>query len=302
MIDSTDLIEKARAAGAEILRDRPFEALRARPDFGSVMREVTTLWGSHQEEPRERGGRALADVAQFAGAMWIAYLEATPGGLTLQRLDQAMTEVSLGGVGRARAVLTYLSYIRYIEALPRDGDGRYRRYRATPIARRVFKERFRAEFEARRALDPAPPALADRLDEGELFEAFVVAASEAALVLMKGSAEWPNPINVFADRSRGMVVLCHLLAAGEPGDSYPPRGPLAYTVSDLAKRSGSSRMQVNHLLRMARAQDLLVKRADGRETLSAAAILGSELMVASTSLVIIAAARLVLEHAANRAG
>lgn len=297
MIDNADLIEKARALGAETARGRPFEAERSHPGFKALAREVTTLWGATSDHLHERGERTLDDVARFAGALWIAYLEATPGGLTLQRLDQTMKAAAVGGVGRARAVLTYLSYIRYIERAPSEGDGRFRRYRATPTARRVFRERYRAELLARRAVDPAIQDVVDRIDDPAVFDALVIAATEAGLVTIAEQAETPNPTHLFADRDRGSIVLYQLLDCGGPGDDYPPRGPLAFSIYDLAKRSGASRMQVSHLLRMAREAGLLVPADDGGEALSEALVHGVEMLVASSTRILVGASKLALEHA-----
>lgn len=287
------LSDRAVALAHAIEAAYPFEAQRNAAGFPDLARWVTDVWAA--AGPGEDSARTLRDISRFSAAMLISHLEATPGGLSLARLRAVVERPGLGGVGHGRAVMTYLRYAGYIEPLPKSGDGRVQLYRVTDRIRAKLRIRMRRELEARTGVDPAIPALLARIDDEAAFDALLVAMSETALAIFRDSVQRTNPVDLFSHRQNGMLLLCELAKQGGEGDVFPPRGPLDYKVADLARRTGSSRMQVDHLLRKARNEGFLITDADGRLRFSEALADGLERVVASTTLLIVGAARMVLD-------
>lgn len=288
MVASDDAVALVRAMEAAF----PFEAQRKAPGFEDLARRVAGVW-SAAGSPAE-AARPLRDMGRFTAAMLITHLEATPGGLSLARLRALVERPGLGGIGHGRAVLTYLRYLGYLEPLSRTGDGRVQLYRVTDTIRTVLRARLRRELEARADVDPVVPQLLARLDEEGLFTTFVVAASEATQIMLRESTPRDNPCHVIGQRQNGLIVLCELAARGGAGDVFPPRGPLDYAIADVARRSGASRMQVSHLLRKAREDGHLIVGPDGRDRFSPELADGLERTIASSTLLLVGAARIAL--------
>ena len=102
-----------------------------------------------------------------------------------------------------------------------------------------------------------------------------------------------NELDLFSDRYAGLIILCEMLQRGAPGDVFPPRGPLDFTVAGLAARCETSRMQVTSLLRKARAAGYLIATEDGRERLSEGLLQNMEGLIAGTTDMVIGCARIV---------
>lgn len=204
-----------------------------------------------------------------------------------------MTTVS--GPGRATALLTYLRFVGYIEAMPEAGDGRTRRFRTTDKMRTAFRERIRHELEVRADLDPAIPALLDRFRiDPHAFIDFFVVLSEVSFANMLLAAPRRNELDLFSERYAGLIILCEMLQQGAPDDTFPPRGPLDFTVANLARRCVTSRMQVTGLLASARKAGFLIPTGDGRERLSESLLVNMEGLIAGTTDMVIGCARIVM--------
>lgn len=262
------------------------------PGFSELARQIVEIWGPQPGLGGELS-RLLRDLGRFAAGSWMIYLEATPGGLTLARLSDLLKTTTISGPGRARALMTYLRFIGYIEPSPvGGGDGRQRLHRTTPVMRGAFHERLRRELEVRAALDPAIPALLSRFDDEAAFNGFFVVLSEVSLAIMALAAPRYNELDLFSERYAGMVVLCELLKGADPGDVFPPRGPLTFTVADVARRCETSRMQVLGMLKRARDKGFLLPTEDGREGFSEALLLNLEGLIAGTTDMLIGCARI----------
>lgn len=291
--ETTILSERSVALAAEIEAAFPFETQRRTAGFETLARRVTQVWSS--VDPTKKREQTLREISRFSAAMLISHLEATPGGLSLARLRAMVERPGLGGVGHGRAVLTFLRYVGYVEPLPRASDGRVQLYRVTETVRAFLRMRMRRELEARTLVDPVVPRLLERFDDEDLVSAFLVVLSETGIAILRQGTPRDNPADLFSQRQNGMILLCELAEQGGPGDVFPPRGPLDYTVADLARRSGASRMQVGHLLRKARAAGALIVDPDGRDRFSPALADGLERAVASSTLMIVGAARIALD-------
>lgn len=264
------------------------------PGFAGLARAIVSVWGPHEGLSGEVS-RLLRDLGRFAAGNWAIYLEATPGGLTAARMSEALKMTTVSGPGRATALLAYLSFVGYIERAPDADDGRARRFRTTDKMRIAFRERIRRELEVRAGLDPAIPALLERFRaDARAFDDFFIVLSEVSLANMLFAAPRRNELDLFSERYAGLIILCEMLQQGAPDDVFPPRGPLDFTVANLARRCGTSRMQVTGLLSRARKAGFLIPTDDGRERLSESLLINMEGLIAGTTDMVIGCARIVM--------
>lgn len=286
----------AKALVHEALRpEGPHTRRREMPGFQDLARHIVEVWGPHPGLVGEIS-RLLRDMGRFAAGNWAIYLEATPGGLTVARMSESLKLTSVSGPGRARALLAYLRFIGYVEPAPPERDGRERRFRTTVKMRTGFHDRIRRELEVRAHLDPAIPALLARFDsDPKMFDRFFVVLSEVSLANMAIGGARENELDLFSDRYAGLIILCEMLQRGDPGDVFPPRGPLSFTVTGLAARCETSRMQVTSLLKKARAAGYLIPTDDGRERFSEALLQNMEGLIAGTTDMVIGCARILID-------
>lgn len=280
----------ARALAEALVRGDARLRRRQMPGFDQLARRVVPLWAV---QPGANGEitRLLRDLGRFAAGTWAFHLEASAGGLTVARLGQALRGAGISGAGRARTLLTYLRFIGYVEPAPDQGDGRDRRYRTTAKMRHAYRDRMRRELEARADLDPAIPAVLARFDA--VCMDFLALLGEASLLEAGAPGPRPEEIDLFSERYAGFPVLCELVLGGDPDDVFPPRGGLTFNVAELARRCGTSWMQVATLLRKARAAGALLPAGDGRERLAEAVRDRLLDMVADTTNMIIGCARIL---------
>jgi hypothetical protein len=69
-------------------------------------------------------------------------------------------------------------------------------------------------------------------------------------------------ISHFAERNAGLIILWDILVSAQEGDSYPPRGQLKMSVTELSQKYGVSRSHVFRLLRDAEKLEFIARNAD----------------------------------------
>ncbi len=285
----------ARTLADALVRESPHMRRRAMPDFPAFVRSVIDVW-SPQPDLSGELTRLLQDMGRFAAATWAIYLEETPGGLTITRMAETLRRTDASGPGRARAILTYLRFISYVEPAPERGDRRDRRYRTTRSLQVAFRERVRRELVVRAHLDPAVAWVLEAY-ESRFLPFFLVLAEVSLLNLsLRLVADPPalrNPADLFTERFAGMAMLHEMMSSADPGDTFPPRGPLTFTAADLARRSEASRMQVASVLRATRKAGSILPTPDGRERLSEELVQALEGLVAGTTDMLIGCARIL---------
>jgi IclR helix-turn-helix domain len=203
--------------------------------------------------------RFAKDLTQLFYAYLVLYLEARDG-ITLTAIRDVCREIGLASRGRALAILVHLRVIGYIHADPNKADGRVRRYLPSEQMTTALRGVVTDELQAFCLVEPAAAGLAERLAEPEFFKAFVLQAGKGLLNAVK--ARPTSDISHFANRDAGMLVLSHILASAEDGDTYPPRGPVRMSVTELAKKFDVSRSHVFRLLRDAEKLGLLTRNPD----------------------------------------
>jgi hypothetical protein len=272
----------------DLWRDPAFQA--AAPD----------LLGAWQPRPGLAGEacRLLRDMGRFAACAWSIHLEATPGGLTAARLSDAMLAATVSGPGRARALLLYLQFIGYVEPA-HESTARELRFRTTPRLRQALQQRIALELQARAALDPVIAAVLARLDD--TFIDLMATIGAVNQVQLRRKRPTGNPLDLFSQRFSGMNILADILLSGDPDDPFEPDRRLTLSASDIARRCGTSRMQVAAVLKTARSAVLLVARPDGGEQASAVLIAEVKALLAGTTELLAGACRIVMREPPLRA-
>lgn len=281
-----------RTLAEDLARDHPHNRLRSRPDFQVMARHVVKVWGPQPGLDGEIS-RILHDMGRLAAGVWAVYLEMTPGGLTLTRLTELMIQTRVSGPGRARTLMTYLRFIRFIEPAPAGPDGREKRFVTTPALRSAFRARLRGELEARRNLHPSVAWVLERFDDEAMFTTFFTVMSEISMVMMEIGTKRRSALDTFSERYAGMIVLGEIMQGGDPADTFPPRGPVHYSLADIANRCATSRAQVQGLLKTARRKGLLIQQPGGGELVGADLREAIETFVAGTSEMVVGSARIV---------
>lgn len=282
----------ARALARALIGELPHLRRRAMPGFSAEVRRVVDVWAPNPG-PGGELTRLLQDMGRFTAGAWVTWLEATPGGLTLARMSDALRRSNLSGPGRARTILGYLRFIGFLEPAPEARNGREKHYRTTDRLRSAFRERLRREIEARRDADPVMPALLARFDDEGVSTAYIALLGEVSLLTMEAGGRDRNPVDTFSQRFSGVSILCEMLRGGRADDVFPPRGPVTFSIPDLARRCGASRMQVTSLLRQARKEGLLVPDGEG-ERFSEDLLSNFEALVAGATDMMVGGARLLL--------
>jgi hypothetical protein len=109
-------------------------------------------------------------------------------------------------------------------------------------------------------IEPDAGIAAERLVEPDFFRAFVLRLGEGIVNGMKNRPK--RVISHFAEANAGFIILWDILLSARDGDSYPPRGPLKMSVTELAQKYNVSRSHVFRLLRGAEALGHLKRDAD----------------------------------------
>lgn len=245
----------------ERLSPPALEALRLHPRFLEAM-ELSVRRALVLQDTSALNTPHLKDGGRFFAGLLALYLHAT-GGLTLARLREACAQTGITSRGRVLAILTGLRVIGFIERAPREGDARVQFYRPTSGMVGAFRARIGVELQGAALVSDAAAQAADRFEDEAFFYALMTRIGEFLTTpsLLKDAVE--SPISIFSDRVAGTIILYALLAGGEPGDSFPPEGPLRMSLAGLASRFKVSRTHVLRLFRDAEGRGLLRRDAEG---------------------------------------
>lgn len=186
-------------------------------------------------------------------------LDAT-GELTLTGMQQLCKELGISSLGRARAMLLHMRMIGFIAPNPETSNRRTKPYVPTPPMVSAFREVMIEEALCYALLNPRLAELADLLNDPTFFNAYVTAVGEGIKELIRH--EQPNPIQLFAERNAGVIILHKICQSAQEGDSYPPRGPVHISVAGLSKSFGVSRSHIARLLNEAEARGYLSRNAE----------------------------------------
>ena len=205
--------------------------------------------------------RANKDISRYFFAYFAVYLDAR-GELTLTTIRDFVSELGFASPGRAAAILFRLRTIGYIERDKEQKDRRVRRYVPTEALKSMLRRIIRDELSALALMEPEAELAAARLDEPDYFKAYALRAGQGLAGIAR--MEDPGETKHFTARDSGTMVLLDIAMSGEPGDVYPPRGPVRMSVTELARKYEVSRSHVLKMLRDAEKADLLTRNPDER--------------------------------------
>jgi len=205
---------------------------------------------------------ACKDAGRYFAAMLVVYLHASDR-LTLPNLKAYCGTTKLLSPGRARALLSYLRYLKFIDELPAGSRKGPVRYTATAALLTAWRSQLRAALEAACTIEPAVRIVLDRLDDPEVFFTFIrIQTNEMIAGVETEHARREAPfMRVLIHRHAGARFLLSLLAAA---DEFPPSAPIPHSMSATAQRFGVSRIHVQRMLDEAEQAGLL-RRTDRGE-------------------------------------
>jgi AraC-like DNA-binding protein len=248
------------------LSEASLERLWALPGYRSAAEDMARL-SLPERADNAMVIHALRDVGRFAAAVWTLSLHAQPGGLTVARFNALAEVVGYGSRTWAHALFAYLRFIGYIEPDVTSRDRRERRFRPTARMRAGFRDHFIRCMRCAASVFPELGDDADRLAGGDeaAFDRFMIATSDTQLASALIHRQNTEPtIDVFARRRNGMPMLWQLVTAGPPGETWPTADWFPISISDLARRSGASRVHFQRMLRDAEAAGMVEMDGEGR--------------------------------------
>jgi hypothetical protein len=245
--------------GPEI-SDEAYAKLRAEPLYPQAVRRFAANMLAAGDADLALDG-ILKDAGRNVGAMCAVYLHVS-GGLTLPRLKTLCAGFGLASPGRARALLLYLRYLGYVGAPQARAKGEPSVYPVPLKLLVTWREHQRAVLDAVAVIEPQIAALIDRFDMPGVFETYAVLLVEGFLATAPHFDVNAPYFRIFMHRHAGIQIV-HFLLAHAADEAFPPREPIAVSLSALAQRFGVSRSHVRRLLEAAEREGLIQRCNDG---------------------------------------
>ncbi len=203
----------------------------------------------------------LKDAGRNVAAMCAVYLHLS-GGLTLPRLKTLCSGFGLASPGRARALLLYLRYLGYVGAPQAVAKGAPAVYPVSPKLLVTWREHQRAVLDAAAVLEPEIAVLIDQFETPGVFETYAALLAEGFLATVPHFDVNMPYFRIFMHRHAGIQIV-HFLLAHAADEAFPPREPIAFSISELAQRFGVSRSHVRRLFDAAEREGLIQRCNDG---------------------------------------
>jgi hypothetical protein len=234
-------------------------ALRANPHFPEAVRMsaagMASLYRGSRLINMLMDDKARLLFGYFALSLHFSARPGEPGsGLTQSRMKELCSEFGVCSPGRAEVMLSLMRYAGYLASAPEPRDRRFTRLVATPSLVALLKERWRVHFTAMAPMLPEAEAALAALDDDDFVGAMVGAmvtrfqAGNRAIDMF--SPRGSPPLDLFAHRSAGMMVLASLLGSAEDGRA-------SVSIRSLAHAFRVSRTHVLKLLGDAEAAGFL---------------------------------------------
>jgi hypothetical protein len=200
------------------------------------------------------------DAGRYFTAMLVVYLHAS-GQLTLPNLKAYCATTKLLSPGRARALLSYLRYLKFIDPVPAELRKGPARYTATAALLTAWRSQLRAALLAACTIEPAVRIVLDRLDDPEVFFTFIrIQTDDMIAGAENDDAHREDPfMRTIIHRHAGARILLSLIAATE----FPPSASIPLSISATAQRFGVSRIHVQRMLDDAQREGLLSRTDRG---------------------------------------
>jgi hypothetical protein len=241
----------------EPIPDETYARVAADPNFTIAVRALAANFLTLGSRDKALDGM-FKDAGRYVAGMCAVYLDAT-GGLTLPRLKELCVRSGYLGAGRARALLLYLGYLGYVEVLPVRREG-ILHYALTVRFKSAWGRHLRAALEAARILVPAVDCIVERLDNPAVVAAFSRFHCEDLMASARAANGDTPYIRIFLGRHAATQIVWSWLVA--KSDTFPPAGPLPFSIAAAARQFSVSRAHVRRLLEDAEREGLL-RRGEG---------------------------------------
>lgn len=242
-----------------------YARLLASPRYPDAARAFARAMLAQAEADRALDA-VLKDAGRNVAAKCLAYLHVT-GGLTLPRLKALCASTGLVSPGRARTLLIYLQHLGYVTPSPRREVKTPIRYDPTARFLETWRRQMHATLESAAVVEPAASRVLDCLDVPAVLESYVRCISEAYLEGLKHVDTADPFFRTFMHRYAGTQIVHGLVVAGE--GTFPPRDPIAFAPTEMAKRFSVSRLHVCRMMDAAERGGLL-RLTDGALVLTPA--------------------------------
>jgi hypothetical protein len=258
---STDTADLARwASPGDLTEDRLGQVLY-HPRFSQTVRTLAQEMLDLAATDRALDG-LFKDAGRYGAATWAIHADLS-GGLTLPRLKEICIQSGLLSPGRARALLLYMVYLGYIEALPVPRRGQAATYQLTEQFRASWRAHLKSALRAIQVLEPAISVLMARFDEPRVADAFVRSNTDSLMAALDQTPPSSAFRVVFMDRHAG-TQLVHTLILAAPEGEFLADDIVGFTPATAARRLGVSRVHLRRMMDHAVQEGLLTLRSDGR--------------------------------------
>ena len=201
------------------------------------------------------------DAGRFVASCWAMSLHRA-GGLTLPRLKETCARAGIMSPGRARSLIQFFLFLRYIEAQPATERGAPIRYAPTQAMLDSRSTMVRIGLEAVHMIEPAVSVVLSRLDDPDIVARFMGHLGDSYLPSIIGKQPYLQFMDAFIEPHAGVALIDLIVQAGE-GDEFPSARPITISINATAQRLRVSRAHIRRLLDRGHERGMLTRRDDG---------------------------------------
>jgi hypothetical protein len=256
---SGDIDSLMRWSLPNAIPDEAIALMLAHPALPRAMRTLATEMLGALENDKAVDG-LFKDAGRYVAAMSAIYLHTT-GGLTLPKLKAMCLASSLLSPGRARALLSFMRYLKYLTPSSLEQGSSPALYVPTESLLTAWRDHLRMALDAAAILEPAVALVRDRLDDPDVLNRFTMAQVEGLIHSARTNDVTPTFTRIIFQRHAGTRIVLSILSAEE--DAFPPRQPIRLSIAAAARRFRVSRIHIRRLIDEAQRADLLIYAEDG---------------------------------------
>jgi hypothetical protein len=168
--------------------------------------------------------------------------------------------------GRARSLIQFFLFLRYIEAQPPASRGAPIRYVPTQAVLESRGRMVRGGLEAVRIIEPAVSIVLSQLDDSDILARFMAHLGNGYLPSVLGKP-FRQFMDAFIEPHAGVALIDLIVQAGE-GDEFPSSQPIPISINATAQRLRVSRAHIRRMLDRGDEEGMVTRRNDGTILLS----------------------------------
>ena len=254
-----------RWAGDDEAQEEYFALLSMHPRFVEATRAMSeNLLAQAGRDPAFDG--LHKDAGRFIAGCWAMSLHLS-GGLTLPRLKETCARAGIMSPGRARSLLQFFLFLRYIEALPTPERGAPIRYVPTQAMLDSWGAMVRAGLAAASIVEPAVSAVVARMDEPDVLARFMAYLGSNYLPSVLGKP-YRQFMNTFVEPHAGVQLVDLIATLTADDDAFPASRPIPISINATAQRLRVSRAHIRRILDRGQDEGLLTREREGTILLS----------------------------------